>query len=203
MELLQRRAFAKSLTVRLSWGNTGSLSSVTGWTWSVTCISVLSLSTEGGVYPWPVCAKEQEKYTSCMFILSAIMLVYWGCVNTGVYQVYSFLIWKKRATVTQHKVYKNHHRYTLSAPSLMHDFVPACTAWKENERKNSQHVVQSFGSEVVRLSGGQVKCFSAETSAEIAFCRPSMHMCIALSVFPPGFLFLLKYLKLYFRPRAD
>lgn len=33
----------------------------------------------------------------------------------------------------------------------MHDLDPACTAWKENERKNSQHVVQSFGTEVVRL----------------------------------------------------
>lgn len=84
------------LFVRLSWGNTGGLSSVTGWTWSVTCISVLLLNTEGGVYPWPVCAKEQEKYTFCMFILSAIMLGYWGCVNTWVCEVYSFFNREKK-----------------------------------------------------------------------------------------------------------
>lgn len=101
--ILNKRSFLNDehlqrawLFVRLSWGNTGGLSSVTGWTWSVTCISVLLLITEGGVYLWPVCAKEQEKYTFCMFILSAILLVYWGCVNTWVCQVYSFFNLEKK-----------------------------------------------------------------------------------------------------------
>lgn len=153
------------LFVRLSWGNTGGLSSVTGWTWSVTCISVLSLSTEGGVYPWPVCAKEQEKYPSCMFILRAIILVYWTYVNTWVYQMYSFFnLEKRRATATKPEVYKNHRWYTLSAPSLMHDLDPACTAWKENESKKNQSarcaIIQHRSGQVVQGS------FSAETSAK-------------------------------------
>lgn len=33
----------------------------------------------------------------------------------------------------------------------MHDLNPACNAWKEKERKNSQCIVQSFGTEVVRV----------------------------------------------------
>lgn len=71
-----------------------------------------------------------------MFILRAIIPVYWRYVNTWLCQVDSFFSsGKSRATATEPEVYKNHHWDTLSAPSLMHNLDPACTAWKENERE--------------------------------------------------------------------
>ena len=48
-------------SVRYTWGNSEGLSSVTGRTWSVRCIHVLSPRTVGGVYPWPVCLRRKVK----------------------------------------------------------------------------------------------------------------------------------------------
>lgn len=190
------------LFVRLSWGNTGGLSSVTGWTWSVTCVSVLSLSTEGGVYPWPVCAKEQEKYTSCMFILSAIMLVYWGCVNTWVHDVYSFLIWEKKG------LQRHSTKFIKITTGILYLHHLWCMTWIQHvlhERRMKEKTVSMLCNHSAQKWSGCASVFFCRD-----FCKNYIlqakyaHMHCTLCVFPLWILFsLLKYLKICFRPCAE
>lgn len=171
------------LFVRLSWGNTGGLSSVTGWTWSVTCISVLSLSTEGGVYPWPVWAKEQEKYPSCMFILRAIILVYWRCVNTWVYQVYFFLNLEKVEQLRQNL------KFIKTTAGILYLHHLWCMTWIQHvlherrieEKKQTAHcaIIQHRSGQVVQVS------FSAETPAKKLHFTGQVCTC----AFPPWIRF--------------
>lgn len=106
-------------------------------------------------------------------VLSTIMLVCWGCTNTWVYQVYSFLMQKKGGLQqTKHDVYKN-HAGTLYLHHLWWNLHVL------HERRMKEKVISMLWNHQHRGVRLCKRVSFAKTSAKIAFCRPVVHSCIA------------------------